>query len=141
MARKKALTIHAAFTPFVQAQAELDKKIKTEGEKAVKQFFADYFNTHPEVYGVKWEQYAPYFNDGSPCVFSLHAVFTFKTKEAFEDEKTSMYNNEGADESYDDEPRTSLEQIEDILESIFGEHAKVAVTRTSIETEECCDHD
>jgi hypothetical protein len=124
------------FAPFIEAKAELDKKIKAEGEKAVKSFFKEYFDKHPEVYGVKWMQYTPYFNDGDACVFSLSGVYTFATKEAFENSEESLYDTEGAEECYNEEPQSSLEQIEDILEAIFGDHAMVAVTRTKIETEE-----
>jgi hypothetical protein len=137
MARKK---ISEHFVPFVEAKEALDKKIKAEGETAMKAFFKDYFEAHPEVYGVKWEQFVPYFNDGSACEFSLHGVYTFKTKDAFESED-SMYDNDGAEECYNDEPYDSLEKVEDILETVFGEHARVAVTRDSITTEEFCDHD
>ena len=150
MARKK---ISEHFVPFVEAKEALDKKIKAEGETAMKAFFKDYFEAHPEVYGVKWEQFVPYFNDGSACEFRrnrswhvkryqsiLHGVYTFKTKDAFESED-SMYDNDGAEECYNDEPYDSLEKVEDILETVFGEHARVAVTRDSITTEEFCDHD
>lgn len=128
------------FAPFVAAKAELDKKIKAEGETAVKAFFKEYFDKHPEVYGVKWEQYTPYFNDGDPCEFRLNGIYTFKTQEAFENEEESMYNIEGAEESYGEEPQTSLKQIEDILEDVFGDHATVAVSREKIVVEEC-EHD
>jgi hypothetical protein len=39
-------------------------------------------------------------------------------------------------ECYGKEPETSLNQIESILEVIFGDHAQVKVTRDSIEVEE-----
>jgi len=129
------------FAPFLEAKAELNKKIKQFGEQAVKAFFKEYFETHPEVYGVKWTQFVPFYNDGDACVFSLNSVYTFATKEAFEKADGSLYDDEGAEECYGVEPRTSLSEIEEMLESIFGEHAQVAVTRTSIETEEYTDHE
>lgn len=136
---KKKSTVHINadhFAPFIAAKEELDKKIKAEGETAIKAFFKEFFEKRPDVYGVKWMQYTPYFNDGSPCVFRLSGVYTFATKEAFENTEDSRYDTEGAEECYDEEPQISLEQIEDILEVIFGDHTTVAVTRTSIETEE-----
>lgn len=137
MKKKSTVSINADhFAPFIAAKEELDKKIKAEGETAIKAFFTEFFEKRPDVYGVKWAQYTPYFNDGSPCVFRLSSVYTFATKEAFENTEYHIYDTEGAEECYDEEPQISLEQIEDILEVIFGDPTTVAVTRTSIETEE-----
>ena len=142
MTQKQEPTIHAAFIPFVEAKAALDAKIKHEGETAVKVFFKDYFDTHPEIYGIRWDQFVPYFNDGDACTFGLGGVASYKTKKAF-DVGTSAYDddNEDIQDCYNEEPHTSLQYIEDILEVVFGEHAQVAVTRTSIESEEYTDHD
>lgn len=126
------------FAPFLEAKAELDKKIKQFGEQALKAFFKDYFEAHPEIYGVKWEQYTPYFNDGEACIFGLGSVYLYPTKESFDSGET--YDGEGVIDSYNEEPQTSLSEIEDILEVVFGDHTRVSVTRESIETEEY-DHD
>lgn len=128
--------VHAAFAPFIAAKAELDKKIKDEGEKALTAFFKEYFEKSPNVYGVRWLQYVPYFNDGDACVFQLGCIGVYPTQEEF-DAKANIYDFE----TYGEEPESTLSQIEDILKSVFGEHAKVAVTRTSIESEEYIDHD
>ena len=124
------------FAPFLKVKEELDKKIQAEGLTAIKAFFTEFFEKRPDVYGVKWMQYTPHFNDGEPCVFRLNSVYAFATKEAFENTEDSPYDTEGAEECYKEEPQTSLEQIEDSLKVIFGDHAIVAVTRTTIEAEE-----
>jgi len=117
------------FAPFLKAKEELDNKIKAEGMTAIKAFFKEYFEKRPDVYGVKWAQYTPYYNDGEPCVFRVGSVGVFPTKKDFE-------NGESWDfESYGEEPETSLNQIEDILETIFGDHTEVSVTREELTTE------
>jgi hypothetical protein len=118
------------FASFLKAKEDLDKKIQAEGMIAVKEFLKEYFEKRPDVYGIKWTQYTPYFNDGEPCVFRLGGVSAFPTKEDFE-------NGDRYDfESYNEEPETSLSQIEDILEVIFGDHTEVSATRDEITTEE-----
>lgn len=141
MGKKSTESVSQHFASFVAAKEELDKKIKAEGETAVKAFFKEYFAKHPEVYGVRWEQYTPYFNDGDPCVFRLAGMYTYKTQEAFEnDSHSESYDADGSEDCYGEEPETSLSQIEDILEGIFGDHAAVAVSRTEIMVTEC-DHE
>lgn len=46
--------------------------IRTKGQEALGQAFKDFFDSCPEVRIVCWQQYAPYFNDGDPCEFSVH---------------------------------------------------------------------
>lgn len=35
-------------------------------------YFAEFFANNPRVEAVKWRQYAPYFNDGEVCEFSVY---------------------------------------------------------------------
>lgn len=123
------------FAPFIAAKAELDAKIQAEGGKAVSAFLKEYFDKRPDVYGIKWTQYTPHFNDGDACVFSLHSIYTFKTQEAFESDD-DLYDNAGAEECYGEEPETSLTQVEELLQASFGDHAQVSVTREKIDVEE-----
>jgi hypothetical protein len=120
------------FAPFIEAKKALDEKIKAEGQKAIKAFLNEFFEKRPEVYGIKWTQYTPYFNDGEPCVFRLGSVALYMTKQEFEDQEQSIWEFE----TYGEEPETSLNGIEDILLAVFGDHAEVSVTRDKIEVEE-----
>lgn len=36
---------------------------------------SQYFETHPDVVAITWTQYAPHFNDGDACVFSVNDVW------------------------------------------------------------------
>lgn len=124
------------FAPFIEAKKALDEKIKAEGEKSVKSFFKEFFEKRPDVYGVKWNQYTPYFNDGEPCVFRVGTIATYLNKEDFENVDKDIWEFE----VYGEEPETSLNEVEDILLAVFGDHAQVSVTREKIEVE-VYDHD
>lgn len=49
-----------------------DRKLRDEGQAAVKDAFKDLFDKYPEIRSVVWTQYTPYFNDGDTCTFSVH---------------------------------------------------------------------
>jgi len=136
MTKKKTNIITGEyFAAFIEAKKALDKKIEVEGIKALTAFFQEFFEKRPDVYGVKWTQHTPYFNDGEPCVFGLDDVYLFFTKESFESEVLNYDNEDAVESSRDEQPTISLLEIENILESAFGDHAAVSVTRTEITTE------
>lgn len=45
---------------------------KAKGRELLGKAFAAFFERCPEVGCVVWTQYAPHFNDGDPCIFSVH---------------------------------------------------------------------
>jgi hypothetical protein len=55
---------------------EAKEKMRREGKELLKQEFDKLFKANPRLTAVAWTQYAPYFNDGDPCTFSVHE-FTF----------------------------------------------------------------
>lgn len=126
------------FAPFIEAKKALDEKIKSEGRKAITAFLKEFFDKRPDVYGIKWTQYTPFYCDGDACVFRLNGVYTFKTQEAFEaaEDGDALYDCEGAEYNYGEEPQKSLSEIEEILQVVFGDHAQVSVTREKIDVEE-----
>lgn len=46
-----------------------------EAGKKVKEAIQDFLNRFPQVYGIRWTQYTPYFNDGDACVFSVNEPY------------------------------------------------------------------
>ena len=100
-----------------------------------KNFFLSLW-TQVDWNGLKWTQYTPHFNDGDACVFGLHGVYLFKSKEDFDNAEDSLYDCEGAEECYGQEPETSLSEVEELLQASFGDHAQVSVTREKIDIEE-----
>lgn len=47
------------------------ERMQAEGKNALGQALDQFFESCPEVRCITWAQYAPYFNDGDPCVFSV----------------------------------------------------------------------
>lgn len=58
---------------LLQKIEELNKYIHEEGEKGLLEGLKEFMEANPTVQAVRWEQYAPYFNDGDPCVFGIYA--------------------------------------------------------------------
>lgn len=85
---------------------ELQNKIKVEGEVLFKDVFADFFAKHPLAKAVKWSQYTPYFNDGSPCTFSRNDAELRLDLEKYVGASLEFLEGEDACHAY------SLEQFE-----------------------------
>jgi hypothetical protein len=134
--------------------ATIRNEVKAMGQEGALAEFREFFNSRPEVTGIAWTQYAPYFNDGDSCEFSVHDV-NYTTaddpKEAFND-----FNGYGDYEdpkdgltsiSWDKNRRTDIEKAviafwdeikdDDIFETIFGPDAKVLVTPLGVTIDEC----
>jgi len=59
-------------------QEKYQEEMRVNGLTALKEALAEFFDKYPEVETVQWTQYAPYFNDGDACVFSVndpHVLF------------------------------------------------------------------
>lgn len=59
------------FEEIAEKQLELEKQIKAQGQDALKEYYAKFFEENPNIEAVRWAQYTPYFNDGDPCTFSM----------------------------------------------------------------------
>lgn len=126
-----------ALDKSVKQKREYDEAIRKDGESAFKEFLKEWFDKNPDVYGVKWTQYTPYFNDGHPCTFGLGGVYAFKTKDAFDEVGGAIYDCEDAEELYGKGSlQETLNGIEDILEAAFGDHVMVSATRKAITVDE-----
>lgn len=108
-------------------------------------------DANPEIHGIKWEQFTPYFNDGEPCEFQVHEYAIMFSKE---DEDTKTY--ELSDREYDFAPDSKEAIItkkvhevlnefnrlpSEILRLLFGDHVEVIATRKGFRVEEYEDHD
>lgn len=138
---KKESELAEAFAPFIEAKKALDKQIREGGKKAVKKFFTKYFEAHPEIKGVTWTQYTPYFNDGEECVFGLHAVHILKSDAAVEKIRNgeSAYSIDDGDdvkEVYGEGLYHTLQEVEDLLQQALGDHAQILATPDEIIVEE-----
>lgn len=127
---------------FLVKKKELEQLISSFGKTALKELFDKWFEEQPDLYGIGWTQYTPYFNDGEECVFSLSCIGFFFTKEEFESEEDSIYEFDTY--SIEDPGRkkkceaieSELSELEDVLRSVFGDHMKIMVNRDEITSEE-----
>lgn len=112
-----------------------------------------------EIAAFRFTAYAPYFNDGDPCTFSVNDLEYIKFSELNEREsdETELVERvrEVIDDDYElpgyiwsseDEPglKSTVEAFgkipDDLIESVLGEHVSVIITRDGITVDEY-DHD
>ena len=51
------------------------KKLQADALEVFPKEVQALFDRHPVLEFVSWTQYAPYFNDGDPCTFSVHEAY------------------------------------------------------------------
>jgi hypothetical protein len=131
------------------------KEMKKAGEKAFKEAVVDVFERYPMINAFQWNQYTPYFNDGSPCTFNVH-----DPKCSVRDTSGLVIKGESGEDAWygdyeDDIPadmisketykqlNAALNEMADytvgmteLMESMFGDHITVTCTREDITTEE-----
>lgn len=177
------------------------KKVRADFVKQLEpqfaEVFASFFAENPNVGGVQWTQYTPYFNDGDECVFSVNDMYLFPSStdeddldgydedlfpsfddvqayktvletgqapgnyrtwytadrwlQAYGVTKEQYILNEAANDGLNEENigtffktlsdwdklQTILRNIDDdIYRDIFGDHAKIVVTRNGINVDE-----
>ena len=55
---------------------DLQNQMQAKAKVLMHEAFKDFFSKYNEVVeNIFWTQYAPYFNDGEECVFSVHGVY------------------------------------------------------------------
>lgn len=122
-------TIKAELEAFNKKRESLVEQLRQDFPALLKPLFEKY----PEVKRVSWTQYAPYFNDGEECIFSVHN----------DDINLNGKDSNGYDNGYDDEdeeesteiPVSVYEEFIEILtsvpdefyEDLFGNHVEVTV--------------
>lgn len=128
------------------------KKFQEEGKSALQSAFKQFFEENPEVTAVGWLQYAPYFNDGEPCEFSVHDIYATTIPLDHEDYSSSElahgeyeYGDSDCDWSPNnkkvDEFLRLLSRVpDDLFEHLFGSDSIVTVTRDGIDVEDYSDH-
>jgi hypothetical protein len=130
---------------------ELSKKIRESAKILFKEATSTLFQEFPTLEYFAWRQYTPYFNDGETCEFSANVDdIDFKfTDEDEEREYFGLLNLKYYDgKKYVDQTALSVndsavKEILNFLElfddddylGMFGDHAKVVVTKTGVETE------
>lgn len=150
---------------IIRELEQLKEKMKREGSGELVKYFKDFLEAHPDVLGIVWDQYTPYFMDGDVCTFAVHEP-RFKIspellgkKGLLEGDENEMELSDPTDFSYEgtyescslqdidpelqkqaEEMESDMESAEELLELVLGDHVTVTVTREGLTTEEC-NHD
>lgn len=148
-------------------QNELDRKIREYGSESIANHFKAFFEKYPEIDGIVWEQYTPYFNDGDSCTFGVGEQYMVSesivnaiknsSKESgtkdlvyvddWQHEYAFSVNTYGIDnnplEGMKKDFRDLTSQMPDsILLAVFGDHARVMINKDGTsDVEEMDDHD
>ena len=154
--------LQTAFDKLLNEQRELQKKFQTTAQALFKETTKEFFDKNPNVTGIVWTQYTPYFNDGDTCEFGVNdATFTnapdpenIRWGEYEGDEETAADGSEIFTwEGWGEAPR-DLDQgmcnafsrmicsseMEDVMKAMFGDHVKVVATREGFDVDDY-DHD
>ena len=124
-----------------EARAEMQRN----GQEALKEAFVEFFNTHPEVSGLQWAQYTPYFNDGDPCTFRRDDMDVQLAADEDGDFHYSQYSLSEELKADWDKATKNIDDLEGLFENelaevLFGDSVKVTATIDGFEVEEY-DHD
>jgi len=131
---------------------ELDEALQKTARDAYVEVFNEFFEKYPEIKKISWTQATPYFNDGDPCVFSVHECRIDGVSSYGEGDYQD--DSEEAEEAYEALSKEEQKKHKDICnefdkiiysnesaaEIAFGDHSRITVTRDGIEVEEYC-HD
>jgi hypothetical protein len=124
----------------IKAASEVARK---HVQDAIKESLVSIFEQFPELEAVRWDQYAPYFNDGDPCVFGLHGVCV-RTNGMNKSEEDSDCRHEGfeyvGEYGYGEDNKTEialavasfeklLRDCIQFLSTAFGSDSVVTITR------------
>jgi|SRR5690606_7729253 len=149
----------------------IKKEMEENGKSALKEVFSIFFEKHPEIKGIVWTQYTPYFNDGEACTFSVgspHFKIHPKKLSIMDPEIRKEFFRYSKEEEYTEDPfadtykqcylyalkrkknKTPEEQalvddskdiieafsLDEIFESVFGDHVKVIASKKGFKIEE-----
>lgn len=146
---------------FRAEQKAFYERLKKEGEAALREAVSEFLDAHPEVAAIHWKQQIPYFNDGDACVFyveepQLYILDETDRKDMEEGEYTidEVATDFDYKDTYEvrgkvskklikdfDELSGLIQNLDDIVQEAYGEHAKVYMTRNSVFVERYTDHD
>lgn len=66
--------IYADFSTLNDEMKRLQTEMQEKSKKRIGPMFAAFFAKYPIVTQLSWTQYAPHFNDGEACEFSVHEM-------------------------------------------------------------------
>lgn len=147
-----------ALQKHILVQREKIKRQQEELAEQVRKVFAagakEMFKQYPDLEYFAWTQYTPYFNDGDPCTFRTNTDYLELKMQPNSTDETTYYTDHffphGVKGRMEREGRTEMTRLEKVgcavskfLEvfeeddflNMFGDHARVIVTREGVTTE------
>ena len=132
----------SAIDKIKERMDEIKKLIGNEGRTLLQSEFKAIFDANPELQGLRWKQYTPYFNDGEPCVFGVHDVYirladTPEDAGDYEDGYDDAYGSKNPVANSIHEWWGSLTSGggEEVFQAVFGDHVEVTATREQFDVE------
>lgn len=145
---------------LIQDFISYQEQFRKAATEKLKEFFVKFWEENPAIKAVTWNQYAPYFNDGDPCEFSVNDPY-FTNAEGkdleeitswgeYEGEKEDIWSEysfsgrygavarEGVDPVSTDSLSTLLtsEVMNPIMEATFGSDNTVIATREGFQVDD-----
>ena len=147
----------------VQLEQELQTirdQLKETNGALIREALMPFFDAHPEIKAIRWNQYTPYFNDGDECVFSSnHSEYPEVLLVGNDSSEAEGDDEDDEDDDWQDfSPPWNYEKLnaeeqakctgevqlrlilsqftdQDVLD-MFGDHVEVVIKRDTIEVEE-----
>ncbi len=124
-----------------KAIADARAELRATGGKFLVGHFAPLFVKYPDIKGLRWRAYTPYFNDGDACEFSSRHQDANVLFGDDPDDLTDLDDGKESDwEKYKDaqvEFQAHFPELtDDDMEALFGDHVEVTLYPDRIETEE-----
>lgn len=108
----------------------IEKEISKQAKGAIYKAFQPFFDKIEGLESVYWTQYTPSWNDGDPCYFGRNDICVM-----INDEELDGHDDIGNEDF--GEALKILESLpEHWFEEIFGNDAKVTITKDGIEVED-----
>lgn len=93
------------------------------------------FDAVPDLEAIDIVQYTPYFNDGDTCEFGISSV-SFYNEEDFSHDYDSDFDSPQEQQALKDLLKTFIYSNEDLMKSLYGDHAQITITREETKIEE-----
>ena len=136
------------FIQEIQNSCKNINSLRADLKNAVQQTFTKMcegiFLAVPELKTISWTQYAPYFNDGDPCIFNIQNEVSF-SKDEWGDVDPFQFYEKSDEELEKCEEITMFENFiyceVDTLGQLFGEDVFVRIHKDGIQVDEYGEHD
>lgn len=116
--------------------SEAQEKVRALVKGILPAVMTDFFNRYPDVYGIGWVQYAPHWNDGEACEFSVNEVNIYLTEDSLEEYgwyEGDQYELKGQQRKDFDKIVDVVEEIDDVfLQEIYGDSVSVLFTKDGV---------